>query len=343
MDKLVIGVTNAELSNEYEQLYNQCTEDLAEAIRILCDELGTKEFVLRVSEPGSEKALADAVAAHGLQMETDNDDVIDVRSYGDAEFRHPADILHQYVQKDAWWVVVDHQLTQVPMDATVSDVVTQDAKAAVINHVYYVPGEIGSTKIADLTEGYAEIYTIPPDHCIVEESLSEIEHLHAKCCGKCVYCREGLYQQKGVFTDLTLKKSKPADLDLAVEISDIMKDQTFCTLGQEAGRVAESTIQNFSEEVNSHFKKKGCPAGVCMAFKAYYVDPSKCKGCGTCIENCPNGAIDGKDGYISMINEMVCKRCGTCIKVCPNGAIQPMEGRKPKVPNRLTKVGRFRR
>lgn len=52
-----------------------------------------------------------------------------------------------------------------------------------------------------------------------------------------------------------------------------------------------------------------------------YVISSDCVACGTCIDECPSGAIS--EGEIYSINPDVCVDCGTCADVCPSGAISP--------------------
>ena len=44
-----------------------------------------------------------------------------------------------------------------------------------------------------------------------------------------------------------------------------------------------------------------------------------CIACGTCIDECPAGAISEGDKY--SINPDVCTECGTCADVCPSEAI----------------------
>ena len=44
-----------------------------------------------------------------------------------------------------------------------------------------------------------------------------------------------------------------------------------------------------------------------------------CVACGTCIDECPVGAIS--EGDIYKIDENACVSCGTCAGACPTGAI----------------------
>ncbi len=50
-----------------------------------------------------------------------------------------------------------------------------------------------------------------------------------------------------------------------------------------------------------------------------YVIGDDCIACGTCIDECPAGAISEGDKY--SINPDVCTECGTCADVCPSEAI----------------------
>ena len=49
----------------------------------------------------------------------------------------------------------------------------------------------------------------------------------------------------------------------------------------------------------------------------------KCTGCGLCVENCPFGAIDMKEGHPEL--NAACKVCGICVKNCPEKAILKLE------------------
>ncbi|MBE6306716.1 MAG: 4Fe-4S binding protein [Bacteroidaceae bacterium] len=50
-----------------------------------------------------------------------------------------------------------------------------------------------------------------------------------------------------------------------------------------------------------------------------YVITDNCVACGSCIGECPVGAIS--EGDIYKIDPDQCLDCGTCAGVCPNDAI----------------------
>ena len=51
------------------------------------------------------------------------------------------------------------------------------------------------------------------------------------------------------------------------------------------------------------------------------IDEDACTGCGECITNCPEGAIQLIDGKARLISEPLCDGLGACIGHCPENAI----------------------
>lgn len=220
---------------------------------------------------------------------------------------------------------------------------SEKVKAVFMNHRFYKPIVLETPLTPDFALGSGVIATIEDTDCMVDSALKALHSLRKKSCGKCTFCREGLYQLETIFTDITQGRAKDADMGLSAELGGAMTFSTLCTLGKNASEPVLSVLGNFREEINSHIKKKVCPSGVCSAFTSIYIDPTQCRGCGECIDVCPENCIEGKDGFISMIDEFDCTKCGKCLEACPNGAAQRASGRPPKLPERLTRVGRFRR
>ncbi len=55
--------------------------------------------------------------------------------------------------------------------------------------------------------------------------------------------------------------------------------------------------------------------------KIMRIDEDKCNGCGECIPNCPEGALQIIDGKARLISDLFCDGLGACIGHCPEGAI----------------------
>lgn len=55
------------------------------------------------------------------------------------------------------------------------------------------------------------------------------------------------------------------------------------------------------------------------------IDEDKCTGCGECIPNCHEGALQMIDGKARLISDLMCDGLGACIGHCPEGAIEIIE------------------
>ncbi len=55
--------------------------------------------------------------------------------------------------------------------------------------------------------------------------------------------------------------------------------------------------------------------------KIITIDEHKCNGCGLCLPNCPEGAIQIIDQKARLISDLFCDGLGACIGHCPQGAI----------------------
>ena len=58
-----------------------------------------------------------------------------------------------------------------------------------------------------------------------------------------------------------------------------------------------------------------------MKRKIIHIDDRLCNGCGQCIPNCPEGALQMIDGKARLISDLFCDGLGACIGECPVGAI----------------------
>jgi len=78
--------------------------------------------------------------------------------------------------------------------------------------------------------------------------------------------------------------------------------------------------------------------------KIIKINEEECNGCGLCIPNCPEGAIQVIDKKARLISDLFCDGLGACIGYCPKGAItieerQAQEYDERKVMENIVKQG----
>jgi len=59
--------------------------------------------------------------------------------------------------------------------------------------------------------------------------------------------------------------------------------------------------------------------------KIIKIEEAKCNGCGLCIPDCPEGAIQIIDGKARLISDLFCDGLGACLGACPEAAISTEE------------------
>ena len=62
-----------------------------------------------------------------------------------------------------------------------------------------------------------------------------------------------------------------------------------------------------------------------MKRKIIQIDETKCTGCGQCIPDCPEGALQLIEGKARLVSDLFCDGLGACIGTCPEGAISVIE------------------
>jgi NAD-dependent dihydropyrimidine dehydrogenase PreA subunit len=59
------------------------------------------------------------------------------------------------------------------------------------------------------------------------------------------------------------------------------------------------------------------------------IDDEKCTGCGECIPNCAEGALQIIDGKAKLIRDDLCDGLGACLGHCPEGALKIIRREAP--------------
>jgi NADH-quinone oxidoreductase subunit F len=164
--------------------------------------------------------------------------------------------------------------------------------------------------------GSGGMIILDENSCMVDVAYYFIKFLSEESCGKCIPCREGIAQMLDVLKRITEGQGVEGDVELLMDISQLL-EASLCALGTTAANPVLTTIKYFRNEYDAHIRDKTCPAHVCKALTAYYINPEKCTGCMICQKQCPVTAIRGGRKLVHIIDQKICTKCGTCFEVCP--------------------------
>jgi len=173
------------------------------------------------------------------------------------------------------------------------------------------------------------------DNCMVDVAKFYMEFICDESCGKCSPCRIGTKRMLEILTRITEGEGTMQDLEELEELSNVVKSNSLCALGQTAANPVVSTLTHFRDEYIAHIEQKACPAKVCKKLINYTIDINRCVSCARCAAACPTGSIYKTD-YIApgnrfasyQIEDEKCLRCGACIATCKLHAIIVEAGRK---------------
>ena len=190
------------------------------------------------------------------------------------------------------------------------------------------PIDFGSLVAAGSMMGSGGAIVMDEDNCMVDVAKFYMTFICDESCGKCSPCRIGTKRTLDILTKICDGKGTPEDLDELKELSQVIRNNSLCALGQTATNPVESTMKSFPEEYEAHVKDHKCPAHVCKNMMEYYIVPEKCMGCTLCARNCPVHCIEVTDQpaklpnkFIHKIDTTKCVKCGSCMSGCRFGAI----------------------
>jgi fumarate reductase flavoprotein subunit/NADH-quinone oxidoreductase subunit F len=345
--KIVASLDNCDTKGSLLAILKNNAEKIFEGINIAALVLDNPVKILHIPEFAASlsSALHEAAEKYGITIITG---LVDMRSYKGASVHHIVtmmmitDLFDSNSEKCVYVSVNGSEIKKVPPETKIKSLVGIDgAKALEIGYSLH-PVEYADFTLDEANIANGTIRILTEKDCIVQAVFKNIQEAQILSCGKCVFCREGILQLVSLHKDIIAGKGKTDSLAAIKEIAKAMTSGSFCSLGQKTPEIILSALQYFESEYEEHIKKKICSAGQCSSFVKIYIDPERCTGCSECMDICPVDCIEGKDGYIHMIDEMDCTRCGECIKTCPEKAVILTSGRVPKLPSRLTKRGRFR-
>ncbi len=152
--------------------------------------------------------------------------------------------------------------------------------------------------------------------CMVSTAKFFLDFTADESCGKCVPCRIGTRLMLDLLTDICQGRGREGDIATLEDLSEDIIATSLCGLGQSAPNPVLSTLRHFRHEYEMHIKEKWCTTGVCRNLCTFYIDESRCKGCGACARACPSKAVSGEKKKPHIINQDKCVQCRSCWDAC---------------------------
>jgi NADH-quinone oxidoreductase subunit F len=184
-----------------------------------------------------------------------------------------------------------------------------------------------------------ESSTFDSGDCPVDWVVRQMDAARRESCGRCVLCREGTLQVFTIAESIAHGEGLPEDTALVMELLKVISTGLSCEMAADAAARCISALEAAPDTWEQHISRKRCLALVCRPLVTPFVSPERCAGCGSCIASCPDNAIAGGEGRISVVNAEKCGHCLVCVQVCPKGAIVKTSGPKPKGPAAPIPVG----
>ncbi|MCH4890039.1 NADH-quinone oxidoreductase subunit F [Acidaminobacter sp. JC074] len=110
--------------------------------------------------------------------------------------------------------------------------------------------------------GSGAVYVADESVCIIDFLNATAAFFRHESCGKCTPCREGNRHIEKILASFKEGQGKLEDIDVLLRTSKVMKEASFCGLGQTATSALSSAIEVFKEEFIEHIEGK-CRTGVC--------------------------------------------------------------------------------
>jgi len=180
------------------------------------------------------------------------------------------------------------------------------------------PIDFDSLTEAGAMMGSGGMVVMDEDTCMVNVARYFLDFTQKESCGKCTFCRIGTKHLLDILDRITKGEGREGDLEQLETLSLDIKAGSLCALGKTAPNPILTSLRYFRDEYEAHIKEKRCPAGMCRALTAFYIDLDKCaRGCDACVGSCPVDAIFTTKDRKKGVDQSLCVKCGECVVACP--------------------------
>lgn len=181
------------------------------------------------------------------------------------------------------------------------------------------PIDFDSLTEAGAMMGSGGMVVMDENTCMIDVARYFLDFTQHESCGKCTFCRIGTKHLLDTLERITKGEGRDGDIELLEDLSIDIKEGSLCGLGKTAPNPVLTTIEYFRDEYEAHIQEKRCPAMMCRALTAYYIDLDKCaRGCDACVGSCPTESIFTTRDRKKAIDQTLCVKCGECMTACPS-------------------------
>jgi len=181
------------------------------------------------------------------------------------------------------------------------------------------PIDFDSLTEAGAMMGSGGMVVMDENTCMIDVARYFLDFTQHESCGKCTFCRIGTKHLLDTLERITKGEGRDGDIELLADLSIDIKEGSLCGLGKTAPNPVLTTIDYFRDEYEEHIQEKRCPAMMCRALTAYYIDLDKCaRGCDACVGSCPTESIFTTRDRKKAIDQTLCVKCGECMTACPS-------------------------
>lgn len=332
--ELVIALHNSDRDGMLGCLFERNPEGILAGALAVSKAFSAEKIIAFVRKEEEAEKLQDAAGKMEIALsEVKIEDLVNKRDYPDALFLHPAYLAafaDRLVGRTAGVILAEKngEIGEFAYGSPWISAIKTKAAAYEIGNRFYTNEILDAMLQPSFRYGSGVIHPMEEGSCMIQNTQKALHNLRKDSCGRCTFCREGLYQLECIFSDAQKGRAEGKDLELIRELIESMSFLNNCSLGKNAAAPAESLLDNFAEEAEEHIHKKVCRSGKCEAYTNYCIDSSKCIGEGKCAEVCPEDAIEVKAGFTSVIDSFGCSHCGKCLEACANGAVVKLSGGK---------------